>query len=91
MWNPDTTGVTRSKPSPRLATANLDQYQVCVQWVKSIMQSVGYTIVEARLDPYCETWYFYEEDGWLVMRLQHDTMDEMWMKLTQPYGENHKD
>lgn len=76
MFNEDTTGVTRKKPTPELFTMDYSAYQEPVDWVRKQLVPFGFRITEAVLDPYLRVWRFYEGPQF-IMQLSHDAMERM--------------
>src|SRR3990167_9473877 len=65
------TGVILKKPTPKLFSANLNHFEDAIGWVRRYLARHGYVVNVARLDPYVEVWFFYEDDT-LVLILGHD-------------------
>jgi hypothetical protein len=85
MWDPDKTGVTRTKPVPGLYNVDLALYQEAADSVRRYLQMIcGLTADHAVLDPYLRVWTFYNDDGILV-RVEHELMDRIY-ELVRRHG-----
>ncbi len=73
-------GVTRTKPESPLRGLNVNIYDPCFAWLREQMKKVGWHLDAGVFDPEAARWYFYE-DGYLILRLEHDTVDRMWAVL----------
>ena len=86
MYNPDTdytTGVTRTKPSSPLRSVDPYIFSECLAWLRErVRHSLGRELNECTFDPEAGKWYLYE-DGYLVLRIDHDTMERIWTILNR--------
>lgn len=84
MYDPDvdySTGVKLTKPKSALRAIDPYVFADCIAWLKlRVFSDIGYTLNETMFDPELGMWYLYE-DGYLVLRLSHDTMERIWTQL----------
>ena len=76
--------MTRSKVINPLHNVDLGQYEKCVEWVRRYARTAGFDVYGCVFDPDAATWFFYDFEGRLVLRLGHVTMELLWDKLRKP-------
>ncbi len=73
-----------SKPSPKAFNIDLGHFKQAVGWVKMFVLKVyGERIVRALHDAYPNVWRFYDENGHMVLNLEHELMERLALVLDQ--------
>lgn len=84
--------MTPKKTPPRLATANLADYQESIDWLKSTLVRQGLKPVRAQLEPSLEVWQFYDADGVFLVSVPHvlveEVMARLWERARKSHGES---
>lgn len=64
-------GLRPSKPQPHLYSVSLSEFQQAIDRLSYELRLLGFNPIEARLIPEWEHWLFYDEDGNILIRVQH--------------------
>ena len=57
-------------------SVNLNYFEDAIGWVRRYLAQYGYAVSIARLDPYVEVWFFYEDDT-LVLILGNSDVERI--------------
>ncbi len=81
MWNEDTTGVRRTKPTKPGYNLELHSFQKAIDWIAGhILGTHGIKITSATHDPELDNWIFYEHED-PVATVPHEMINRILTSL----------
>lgn len=72
--NWDKLGMTRSKPSHPRWSEDISRYQQVIDYLSYSLLEYGYEATQCRFDPDLGWWIFYDKDGQILARVEHETV-----------------
>ena len=82
MWDPDSSGVTLTKPTPVGFKIDLRDYEKAIEWVRDhLIRNFELRAPKVLHDPYAKTWRFYDAEGVVIINLDHPIMERIALLL----------